>query len=114
MRQYLASLERLLELEIAILAPGHGYLIGAPHREVRRLIEHRLWREARVLDAVMRNGAATVDDLVDDVYPEVIPAVRAAAAQSLRAHLLKLVEDRLVAEDSGRYRAVPSLPVPDE
>lgn len=114
MRQYLASLERLLTLEIAILAPGHGYLIGAPHREVRRLIAHRVWREARILDAVMRNGAATVDDLVDNVYPDVIPAVRAAAAQSLRAHLLKLVEDRLAAEDSGRYRAVPSIPVADE
>src|ERR1700750_1598840 len=36
MRAYLASLERVLALDVAILAPGHGYLIGLPQREVRR------------------------------------------------------------------------------
>ncbi len=33
MRAYLHSLERLCSLNIAILAPGHGYLIGEPHAE---------------------------------------------------------------------------------
>jgi glyoxylase-like metal-dependent hydrolase (beta-lactamase superfamily II) len=103
MRQYLASLERLLALDISIIAPGHGYLIGAPHREVRRLIEHRLWREARVLDAVRRRGPATVDELLDGVYPDVLAVVRAAAARSLHAHLLKLIEDGAVIEKAGRY-----------
>ena len=107
MRQYLESLERLLALDIAIIAPGHGYLIGAAHREVRRLIRHRLWREARVLAAVERNGPASVEALLDDVYPDVIPAVRAAAANSLRAHLIKLIDDGAIREDAGRYTAVP-------
>ena len=37
MRAYLRSLESLLAQDIAIIAPGHGYLIGPPHREIRRL-----------------------------------------------------------------------------
>jgi len=32
MRAYLASLEMLLAEDLAILAPGHGYLIGEPQR----------------------------------------------------------------------------------
>jgi glyoxylase-like metal-dependent hydrolase (beta-lactamase superfamily II)/8-oxo-dGTP pyrophosphatase MutT (NUDIX family) len=106
MRQYLASLERLLALDVAIIAPGHGYLIGRPHREVRRLIAHRRWREARVLDAVTRLGPASVADLVDDVYPEVPERLRAPAARTLEAHLIKLVEDRKVSERAGRFRVL--------
>lgn len=105
MRQYLASLERLLGLDIAVVAPGHGYLIGEPHREVRRLIEHRHWREARVLDAVLRKGPAVVDEMVDDVYPGLLAVLRPAAARSLLAHLNKLVADGAVREDAGRYTA---------
>jgi glyoxylase-like metal-dependent hydrolase (beta-lactamase superfamily II) len=106
MRDYLHSLRRLLAVDIAIIAPGHGYLIGAAHREVRRLIDHRLGREARVLDAVKRHGESSVDELVDDVYPGLRPVLRAAAAQSLLAHLVKLVEDDEVREAGGRYRIV--------
>jgi hypothetical protein len=36
MLTYLASLELLLGEDVAILAPGHGHLIGAPHKEVKR------------------------------------------------------------------------------
>jgi 8-oxo-dGTP pyrophosphatase MutT (NUDIX family) len=32
---YLGSFERLLAEEVAIFAPGHGYLIGEPHKELR-------------------------------------------------------------------------------
>jgi glyoxylase-like metal-dependent hydrolase (beta-lactamase superfamily II)/8-oxo-dGTP pyrophosphatase MutT (NUDIX family) len=106
MRQYLASLERLLALEVAIIAPGHGYLIGRPHREVRRLIAHRLWREARVLDAVTRLGRASVADLVGDVYPDMPERLRGPASRSLEAHLIKLVEDGKVDERAGRFASI--------
>jgi glyoxylase-like metal-dependent hydrolase (beta-lactamase superfamily II)/8-oxo-dGTP pyrophosphatase MutT (NUDIX family) len=108
MRQYLASLARLLALDIAIIAPGHGYLIGRPHREVRKLIEHRLWREARVLDAVVRRGPANIDDMLDDVYPGLPDRLRGPAARSLEAHLIKLREDGAVRVHQGRYAALAS------
>ncbi|MFO1284440.1 MAG: MBL fold metallo-hydrolase [Burkholderiales bacterium] len=105
MRAYLASLEKLLAIDAPILAPGHGYLIGVPGREIRRLIRHRRWREARVLDAVRRLGPASVDELVGDVYPQIPPALHRAAAQSLEAHLVKLVDDDAVVAHAGRYTA---------
>ena len=103
MRAYLASLEKLLAEDIAIIAPGHGYLIGAPHKEVRRLVVHRLAREAKVAAALERRGAATLEELVADVYDDVSPRLHPVAMRSLTAHLDKLVTDGRARQASGRY-----------
>jgi len=104
MRAYLGSLEALLARDIAVIAPGHGYLVGAPHRAIRRLIEHRLWREARVRAAVERLGEASPEELVPVVYDDVPPERYRIAARSLLAHLNKLVADGAATETGGRYR----------
>ena len=103
MRAYLASLEALLGEDIAIIAPGHGYLIGAPHKEVRRLIAHRLAREAKVTAALGRLGEAMLEDLVPEVYDDVPARLHPVAARSLLAHLQKLVAEGSARETSGRY-----------
>lgn len=104
MRAYLSSLEALLERDIAIIAPGHGYLIGSPHREIRRIIEHRLRREEKVIDAVAHLDGATLSELVPVVYAETPERLHRAAARSLLAHLTKLVAEERVTESAGRYR----------
>jgi len=103
MRAYLASLEKLLGFDIAIFAPGHGYLIGAPQKEVKRLVAHRLAREAKVAAALRRRGEATLEELVPDVYDDVSPRLHPVAARSLSAHLDKLVADGRARRASGRY-----------
>ena len=103
MRDYVRSLESLLARDVAIIAPGHGYLIGKPHAEIRRLIEHRMRRERRVLEVLRSHGAATLSDLVPEVYDDVPVERHGAAARSLLAHLLKLVKDGVVAETDGTY-----------
>jgi glyoxylase-like metal-dependent hydrolase (beta-lactamase superfamily II) len=103
MRAYLASLERLLGEDLAILAPGHGYLIGEPHREVRRLIEHRRKREAKVREAIARLAEPTVDEMLPLVYDDVPVRMHGWAARSLRAHLDKLVADGEARARDGRY-----------
>ena len=103
MRAYLASLEKLLAVDIAIIAPGHGYLIGAPHKEVRRLVAHRLAREAKVAAALKSRGAATPDELVSVVYDDVSPKLHPVALRSLSAHLDKLVADGRARQAAGRY-----------
>ncbi len=107
MRAYLASLEELLAEDIAIIAPGHGYLVGAPHKEVRRLIAHRLARETKVAAALKRRGAATLEELVPDVYDDVSPKLHPVAMRSLTAHLDKLVADGRVRQAAGRYILTP-------
>ena len=103
MGAYLASLQGLLAEDVAIFAPGHGYLIGTPHKEVRRLIAHRLAREAKVVVALARRRAATLEELVGDVYDDVPERLHPVAARSLTAHLDKLVAEGRARFQGGRY-----------
>ena len=86
--QYLASLERLLALDIAVIAPAHGRLVGDPHGNVRALIAHRMRRHAKVLKAMEQAGpGADVEALLPLVYPDVPQALLRVARLSLQAHL---------------------------
>ncbi|HUF81936.1 MAG TPA: MBL fold metallo-hydrolase [Burkholderiales bacterium] len=100
---YLASLERLLAMELAALAPGHGRLIHKPHEEVRKLIAHRLKRERKVVDAFRSRNPATLDDLLPLVYDDVSPGIYPVARRSLHAHLIKLKHDGRAIENGGRW-----------
>ena len=104
MRSYLASLEMLLAEDVAILAPGHGYLIGRPHKEVKRLIAHRMAREAKVVAAMQKLGPATLEALVPEVYADVSPKLHPVAARSLTAHLGKLSAEQRAVEQNGRWQ----------
>jgi len=108
MRAYLQSLERLLGEDIAIIAPGHGYLIGAPHKELRRLIAHRLNRERKVVAALVRLEHPSLDEMLPFVYDDVPERVHRVAARSLTAHLEKLVADGAVRVEESRYTLVKS------
>ena len=101
---YLRSLESLLELELARLAPGHGHPIETPHEEAKRLIEHRLAREQKVVDAFSIHNPATLDELVPVVYADVEPRLHTVARRSLFAHLLKLEHDGRVWHHGERWK----------
>ncbi|MEI6719709.1 MAG: MBL fold metallo-hydrolase [Betaproteobacteria bacterium] len=103
MLAYFASLELLLAEDLAILAPGHGYLLGLPHKEVRRLIAHRLGREEKVVAALRKLGTANLEELVPVVYADVPPKLHPVASRSLSAHLEKLVTEQKALLHSGRW-----------
>jgi glyoxylase-like metal-dependent hydrolase (beta-lactamase superfamily II)/8-oxo-dGTP pyrophosphatase MutT (NUDIX family) len=105
MNAYLRSLQRAQSLDAAILAPGHGYLIGDPQVEISRLIAHRRTRENKVR-AALRNagGRATLESLLPSVYDDVPEAIHPVAARSLQGHLEKLVEDGEVELADGSYQ----------
>jgi glyoxylase-like metal-dependent hydrolase (beta-lactamase superfamily II) len=104
MRAYVDSLRNLLKVDLAALAPGHGHLIEQPHGELNRLIEHRLRREDKVRQAVLRAGTgATIEALLPFAYDDVSKSLYKWAALSLQAHLEKLVSDGELRYDAGRY-----------
>lgn len=109
MQVYLSSLERLLDLDIAAFAPGHGHLIETPHDEVRRLIAHRLRREEKVLRGFEQKNPVTLDELVKIVYDDVSDRMHPVALRSLHAHLIKLAREGRVRESSGCWiRGAPA------
>lgn len=106
MHDYFASLKNLGNYDIAAFAPGHGHVIDAPQEEVAKIIVHRLKREQKVVDALMRAPArtATLDALLPVVYDDVSPKLHVPARRSLHAHLLKLMKDGRVEDSDGPWR----------
>jgi glyoxylase-like metal-dependent hydrolase (beta-lactamase superfamily II) len=103
MQAYLASLDKLLALDIAALAPGHGRVIETPHEEARRLIAHRLGREKKVVDALSRKNPATLDELVPYAYDDVSEKLYPVAKRSLHAHLIKLEREGRAKLEADRW-----------
>jgi glyoxylase-like metal-dependent hydrolase (beta-lactamase superfamily II)/8-oxo-dGTP pyrophosphatase MutT (NUDIX family) len=107
MSAYLQSLRRVESCDVAIMAPGHGYLIGQPSMEAARLIAHRLAREAKVRAALKEaGGRATLESLLPRVYNDVPAAIHPVAARSLQAHLQKMQQDREVKLQEGSWMFV--------
>lgn len=99
---YLASLERLIRLEPAVMFPAHGPIIKDPVAALAHSIEHRLGREQQVIQA-LREGRSTVPAIVESIYHGLDPALRAAAGGSVRAHLEKLKAERRAFSDGDRW-----------
>ncbi len=95
LHQYLASLARLRDPELAIrtLAPGHGRLMDHVPEVVDALVAHRLGRHGRVADALARRGEGTVDELLPEVYGDVTERQLPVARFSLWAHLRALGQE---------------------
>ena len=103
MGAYLASLNQLLEEPLEWLAPGHGFLVPRPHEAIRKLVRHRLHREAKVRAALREWGPIDIAGLVGKVYDDVVPQLHPVAQRSLLAHLLKLQADGTAIESDGLW-----------
>jgi glyoxylase-like metal-dependent hydrolase (beta-lactamase superfamily II) len=99
--RYLESLERLRELELEALCPGHGPVVWEPREKLTEYIEHRLDRERRLLAALTR-GVRDRDGLLDEVWADAPAVLRPAAALTLEAHLDKLEREGRLPEDFER------------
>jgi glyoxylase-like metal-dependent hydrolase (beta-lactamase superfamily II) len=96
---YLDALERLSEVQLDAICPGHGPVVWDPADRIAQYIAHRLEREQKVLDALAA-GARTNDEILDaawdDTPIDTVPVLRWAASETLAAHLDKLrAEGRL-------------------
>lgn len=113
MADYMRSLDRLGAEPARLYLPGHGDAIEDGPARCAELATHRRAREAAILAAATA-GAASVEQIVTAVYVGLDPALRPAAAASVRAHLEKLTADGALAAGSilnqearARPRRVP-------
>jgi glyoxylase-like metal-dependent hydrolase (beta-lactamase superfamily II) len=104
MGDYLRSLERLKEISMEAILPGHGELMEQPQEAVDWLIKHRLERESKVLGAVRDQPNLTSRELVPRVYEDVDEKLYELAEHSLLAHLIRLEEELHVRMENGRWR----------
>jgi glyoxylase-like metal-dependent hydrolase (beta-lactamase superfamily II) len=92
---YLASLRRILDLDLELIYPAHGPAIRNPHEKVRQYIAHRELRDRQILDGLAA-GDRTPKELVRRIYTDVPEFLHAAAAMSVLAHLRKLEREGTV------------------
>jgi glyoxylase-like metal-dependent hydrolase (beta-lactamase superfamily II) len=108
MQQYLASLRKVVALKPARLYPTHGPAIDAPEKFVRAIVTHRRMREGQIL-ALLEHGPMNIDMMVSRMYRDVDKALHPAAARSVLAHLIALVDEGRVkcegaADLSAQYK----------
>jgi len=100
--QYLESLQRVLALEPRLMRPAHGPVVEDPRALLLAYLAHRQEREEQVLDALAQ-GRATVPEMVAVIYPDLQPALRRMAGESVHAHLVKLHDEGRVTQDGERF-----------
>lgn len=93
MAAYIASTQKLSDYNIDSIAPGHGNLLENPEDVLKGIIQHRLGREALVLEHLKKLGEASLDSLLPEVYRDVDRTLFSMAKMSLWAHLLKLEQE---------------------
>ncbi len=89
MDDYLASLRKALALSPTTLFPSHGPAIHHGAAKLREFIDHRLWREERVL-AAWQAGARAPRDMLPTVYDDVPREAWPLAERQILAHLERL------------------------
>ena len=100
---YVASLERILQLDPQAMLPAHGPVIDRPVELLREYIDHRALRERQVL-AALRSGLTNPDEMVARIYPTLEAALVPVAQESVRAHLVKLEREGRAFHDGERWR----------
>jgi len=98
---YLDALERLKQLDLRGLGPGHGPPVLEVRAKLEQYIAHRREREQRLLRALAA-GRRTVSELLDDAWADAPEALRPAATLTLAAHLDKLADEGRLPPDVQR------------
>jgi endoribonuclease LACTB2 len=99
---YLDSLRRILDLDLAVLYPAHGPAIHNPREKVEAYLAHRALREEQIL-AGLRAGVHFVPELVKRIYTDVPDFLHAAAAWSVEAHLRKLEREGQINREGSAW-----------
>ncbi|MEQ8406466.1 MAG: MBL fold metallo-hydrolase [Oceanicaulis sp.] len=91
MGDYIAQLERMRALDFDVIRPTHGPAIEQPRAFLDAYIEHRRARERQILNEI-EAGRTTIRDMVASMYADVDKRLHPAAAHSVLAHIIHLVE----------------------
>jgi glyoxylase-like metal-dependent hydrolase (beta-lactamase superfamily II) len=89
MDDYLSSLGRLIALSPRTLFPAHGPPVKEGVAKLKELLDHRLWREGRILEQ-WRRGVRTAAELRPLVYDDVPAIAYPLAERQIEAHLVRL------------------------
>ncbi len=106
MIEYFDSLEQMQRLNPAVIIPGHGPTMTQPPDIFAQYIERRTTREQEIY-AVVAREPTTIEAMIPELYPVVLPHFRRAAAATILAHLEKMqVEGKVRPESDNLFEGV--------
>ena len=105
MKDYFASLRRVLDRSDDVFLPGHGPPLPDPRRLTRALLLHRMERERSIVGRLQKEPM-TVVGLREALYSQTHPRLQRAAERNVLAHLLKLQAEGRAELDGEVWRAI--------
>jgi glyoxylase-like metal-dependent hydrolase (beta-lactamase superfamily II) len=110
MTDYMNSLDLLLQRNDEIYWPNHGTCITDPKSYVRSFITHRQEREDQILNC-LSNGLYKIQDMVPTMYTDLDINMYPAAARSVFAAIIRLIEmDRVTCKGELKLDSRYALP----
>ncbi|MEK9725005.1 MAG: MBL fold metallo-hydrolase, partial [Rhodospirillaceae bacterium] len=100
MRDYMASLDKLLAREDPIYWPTHGPAITDPKRHVTALKAHREARETAI-GAALETGLSGIPEIVRHLYTDIPEKLLPAAERTTHSHLVHMIETGRAVSDGA-------------
>lgn len=100
MTEYMKSLQRIKNMPLKMILPGHGPVVRNPKAKIEEYITHRILREIQIFKH-LEDGPRSIPDMAEDIYADMHPALRKAGRLQVLAHLLKMEADGRVKAISG-------------
>ncbi len=100
MSSYMASLEKLLGFDYHTYWPTHGPAITETKPFVEALIAHRHDRMDQIRDC-LKDSPMLIPDMVKKMYTDVPEFLHPAAARSVYAHILHMIQQGEISGQNG-------------
>ena len=99
---FMASCRKLQKRDWRIFYPGHGAPVQDPKARLSWLLNHRLQREAQILDQLLISPMSP-KELAEAIYIDTDQSLLGAAARNVFAHLIDLCS-RGIVQTNGAPR----------
>jgi ribonuclease/clavin/mitogillin len=104
MIDYLQTLERLKQLQLQKIGPGHGDWVLKPYEHIEFVVNRRLYRESQIQGLLKQHHKLTAAELTGMIYENLPhPSVLEVAKRTTEAHLMKLVKEGTVKVENSVY-----------
>lgn len=94
MGTYFSTLQKVIDLNPAVIIPSHGQALGTVHR-LEETLKHRKMREQAVLE--LRGAGKSLDEMLPLIYQGLDPRLLPLARANIESHLDKLIEEGRLA-----------------
>jgi glyoxylase-like metal-dependent hydrolase (beta-lactamase superfamily II) len=104
MTDYIQSLNRIKQLKIKKIGPGHGVWVLNPYEHIEFVINRRVYREKQINSLLKEHKQLTAEELTKMIYNQLPhPSVFEVAKRTTKAHLIKLMKEGTVSSQDSFY-----------